>query len=105
MSAQGWRSASIGTLGIRGDLPRDMNISGLTTPDAVHLHQVLDQLSGHGVTTIAMEASSHGLDQFRLDGVRINVAGFTHLSRDHLDHHTDMETYFAAKARLLPKFW
>ena len=97
---QGWRSASIGTLGIRGDLPRDMNISGLTTPDAVHLHQVLDQLSGHGVTTIAMEASSHGLDQFRLDGVRINVAGFTHLSRDHLDHHTDMETYFAAKARL-----
>ena len=52
------------------------------------------------VTTITVAASSHELDQFRLDGVRINVAGFTHLSRDHLDHHADMDSYFAAEARL-----
>lgn len=97
---QGWRSASIGTLGIGGDTPREMRLSGLTTPDAIHLHQVLNQLADHDVTAVAMEASSHGLDQYRLDGVRVNVAGFTHLSRDHLDHHLDMESYFMAKARL-----
>jgi UDP-N-acetylmuramoyl-L-alanyl-D-glutamate--2,6-diaminopimelate ligase len=97
---QGWRCASIGTLGISGDTPPDMRLSGLTTPDAIHLHQVLDSLAEYDVTAIAMEASSHGLGQHRLDGVRINVAGFTHLSRDHLDHHADMESYFMAKARL-----
>ncbi|MGC6485634.1 MAG: UDP-N-acetylmuramoyl-L-alanyl-D-glutamate--2,6-diaminopimelate ligase [Candidatus Puniceispirillales bacterium] len=97
---QGWRAASIGTLGIRGDTPPGMRVSGLTTPDALDLHQVLDELAGHGVTAVAMEASSHGLEQHRLDGIRVHVAGFTHLSRDHLDHHPDMEAYFLAKARL-----
>ena len=97
---QGWRSASIGTLGIRGDMPDDLLASSLTTPDAFDLHRALTQLSKHDVATVAMEASSHGLEQHRLDGVRICVAGFTHLSRDHLDHHADMESYFAAKTRL-----
>lgn len=97
---QGWRSASIGTLGVRGDIPRDLEASPLTTPDALNLHRVLARLASHDVTTVAMEASSHGLEQHRLDGVRIAVAGFTNLSRDHLDHHPDMEAYFAAKSRL-----
>ncbi len=72
----------------------------LTTPDPVALHRSLDELAGEGVTHLAMEASSHGLDQHRLDGVRVAAGGFTNLSRDHLDYHPTLEAYLAAKLRL-----
>ena len=64
------------------------------------LHRSLDALAGEGVTHLAIEASSHGLDQYRLDGVRIAAAAFTNLSRDHLDYHPTIEAYLAAKLRL-----
>ena len=64
------------------------------------LHRSLDALAGEGVTHLAIEASSHGLDQFRLDGLRIAAAAFTNLSRDHLDYHPTIEAYLAAKLRL-----
>jgi UDP-N-acetylmuramoyl-L-alanyl-D-glutamate--2,6-diaminopimelate ligase len=72
----------------------------LTTPDPVALHRSLDALAGEGVTHLAMEASSHGLDQRRLDGVRVAAGAFTNLSRDHLDYHPTLEDYLAAKLRL-----
>ena len=72
----------------------------LTTPDPVALHASLAELADAGISHLAMEASSHGLDQHRLDGVRVTSAGFTNLSRDHLDYHGTMEAYLAAKARL-----
>src|SRR5690606_38272224 len=72
----------------------------LTTPDPVDLHRTLDLLAGEGVTHLALEASSHGIDQHRLDGVRIAAGGFTNLSRDHLDYHPTIEAYLAAKLRL-----
>ncbi len=64
------------------------------------LHQILADLAADGVDHLAMEASSHGLDQFRLDGVRVTAAGFTNLSRDHLDYHGTMEAYLQSKLRL-----
>lgn len=91
-------SASLGTLGVRA--PGLVRSGSLTTPDTVSLHAELADLAGAGVTHLAMEASSHGLDQFRLDGVKITAAAYTNLSRDHLDYHDSMESYFAAKARL-----
>lgn len=91
-------SASLGTLGV---VTNGVTRSGsLTTPDTVSLHAELADLAAVGVTHLAMEASSHGLDQYRLDGVRVTVAGYTNLSRDHLDYHETMDAYFAAKARL-----
>jgi UDP-N-acetylmuramoyl-L-alanyl-D-glutamate--2,6-diaminopimelate ligase len=91
-------AASLGTLGLAGP---GWSIPGsLTTPDPVSLHGMLADLKRRGVTHLAMEASSHGLDQFRLDGVRVSAAAFTNLSRDHLDYHREMRTYLAAKARL-----
>ena len=72
----------------------------MTTPDPVNLHRTLGQLARDGVTHVAMEASSHGLDQFRLDGVSVAAAAFTNLTRDHLDYHHDMESYWKAKRRL-----
>jgi len=72
----------------------------LTTPDPADLHKTLADLAGHGVDHLAIEASSHGLDQYRLDGVRTGLAAFTNLSRDHLDYHGDEATYLAAKRRL-----
>ncbi len=91
-------SASLGTLGIRA--PGMNRYGSLTTPDTVSLHAQLADLAAAGITHLAMEASSHGLDQYRLDGVHVNAAAYTNLSRDHLDYHTDMDDYFAAKARL-----
>lgn len=94
----GRAAASLGTIGLvtpAGDV-----YGSLTTPDPVTLHETLDRIAGEGVTHLAMEASSHGLDQRRLDGVRLVVAGFTNLSRDHLDYHPDLEAYLAAKLRL-----
>ena len=97
----GWRSASIGTLGIRGDgIENVAELSHLTTPDPVDLHQNLKRLSEAGVSNIAIEASSHGIEQDRLSGLKLVAAGFTNLSRDHLDHHQTMESYYKAKERL-----
>ncbi len=92
------QSASLGTLGIRA--PGVASYGSLTTPDTVSLHATLADLAAAEVTHLAMEASSHGLDQYRLDGVRVRAAGYTNLSRDHLDYHPDMESYFVAKSRL-----
>jgi UDP-N-acetylmuramoyl-L-alanyl-D-glutamate--2,6-diaminopimelate ligase len=97
-AALGFPAASIGTIGVVS--PRGEKYGSLTTPDPVELHRMLDQLAGEGVTHLALEASSHGLDQHRLDGVRIAAGAFTNLSRDHLDYHPTIEAYLAAKLRL-----
>nr|WP_268877959.1 UDP-N-acetylmuramoyl-L-alanyl-D-glutamate--2,6-diaminopimelate ligase [Algihabitans albus] len=94
----GRKAASLGTLGLTP--PRSDAPAALTTPDPVELHRCLAALAAEGIEALAMEASSHGLDQFRLDGVRLSAAAFTNLSRDHLDYHGSMEAYLAAKARL-----
>ncbi len=97
------RAASLGTLGL--DAP-DIDTAGvtdpgaLTTPDPVALHHCLNDLKRSGVDHLALEASSHGLDQYRLDGVRVTAAAFTNISRDHLDYHGTKEAYLAAKVRL-----
>ena len=94
----GFEAASVGTIGI---VSRETNVYGsLTTPDPVALHKALDELARAGVTHLAIEASSHGLDQKRLDGVRLAAGAFTNLSRDHLDYHATPEAYLAAKLRL-----
>jgi UDP-N-acetylmuramoyl-L-alanyl-D-glutamate--2,6-diaminopimelate ligase len=97
-SALGFSAASIGTIGIVS--PQGETYGSLTTPDPVALHRALDALAGDGVTHLAIEASSHGLDQFRLDGLRIAAGGFTNITRDHLDYHPSFEAYLAAKLRL-----
>jgi UDP-N-acetylmuramoyl-L-alanyl-D-glutamate--2,6-diaminopimelate ligase len=94
----GHQAASLGTIGLVQ--PNGSIYGGLTTPDPVALHRTLAELAGEGVTHLAFEASSHGLDQFRLDGVRLKAAAFTNLGRDHLDYHPTMEAYLAAKLRL-----
>jgi len=97
-SLLGHRAASIGTVGL---VTAGREVYGsLTTPDPVALHRTLSELAGEGITHLALEASSHGLDQHRLDGVRIAAGGFTNLSRDHLDYHPSAEAYRAAKQRL-----
>ncbi len=94
----GHQAASLGTIGV---VKPDGSLYGvLTTPDPVSLHRILAELAEEGVTHLAFEASSHGLDQHRLDGVRIKAAAFTNLGRDHLDYHPTMEAYLAAKLRL-----
>jgi UDP-N-acetylmuramoyl-L-alanyl-D-glutamate--2,6-diaminopimelate ligase len=97
-SALGHRAASIGTIGVVS--PSGETYGSLTTPDPVALHRSIDTLAGEGVTHLAIEASSHGLDQYRLDGLRIAAAGFTNITRDHLDYHPTFEAYLAAKLRL-----
>ncbi|MGJ8528146.1 UDP-N-acetylmuramoyl-L-alanyl-D-glutamate--2,6-diaminopimelate ligase [Maritalea sp.] len=94
----GVKGASIGTLGVT--VGGSTTGGELTTPDAMSLHQTLHQLKSGNVDHIAMEASSHGLDQRRLDGMEFKVVGFTNLSRDHLDYHQTMEAYHDAKLRL-----
>jgi UDP-N-acetylmuramoyl-L-alanyl-D-glutamate--2,6-diaminopimelate ligase len=94
----GHQAASIGTIGVVS--PKGEVYGSLTTPDPVDLHRTLDQLAAGGVTHHALEASSHGLDQHRLDGVRVTAGAFTNLSRDHLDYHPSIEAYLAAKMRL-----
>jgi UDP-N-acetylmuramoyl-L-alanyl-D-glutamate--2,6-diaminopimelate ligase len=91
-------SASIGTIGLVS--PKRTVYGSLTTPDPIALHRQLDEVARDGVTHLAFEASSHGLDQYRLDGVRIAAGGFTNLSRDHMDYHPDVAHYLAAKLRL-----
>ncbi|MCO4315969.1 UDP-N-acetylmuramoyl-L-alanyl-D-glutamate--2,6-diaminopimelate ligase [Phyllobacterium sp. 21LDTY02-6] len=101
----GFASASIGTTGVVS--PRREDYGSLTTPDPVELHRLLRELADEGVTHAAMEASSHGLDQRRLDGVVLSAGAFTNLGRDHMDYHATVEEYHAAKLRLftelLPK--
>jgi len=101
----GKKAGMIGTTGVTA--PGLVNYASLTTPDPVALHKLLDELAGLGVTHGSMEASSHGLDQRRLDGVRLTAAAFTNLGHDHLDYHTSLEDYLSAKLRLfkelLPK--
>ncbi len=97
-AAAGRRAASLGTLGVVA--PGWPAEAGLTTPDPVALAAVLARLAREGVEAAAIEASSHGLDQFRLDGVRLAAAGFSNLTRDHLDYHGGMDAYRAAKLRL-----
>lgn len=94
----GDQAAALGTTGVITSA--GATYGSLTTPDPVTLHQVIDRLAGDGITHLAMEASSHGLEQRRLDGVKLAAGAFTNLSRDHLDYHADMETYLAAKMRL-----
>jgi UDP-N-acetylmuramoyl-L-alanyl-D-glutamate--2,6-diaminopimelate ligase len=94
----GLAAASIGTTGVVAP-GRDV-YGSLTTPDPVDLHILLQDLADEAVTHCAMEASSHGLDQFRLDGVRLMAAGFTNLGRDHMDYHPTVEHYFNSKMRL-----
>ena len=103
LDGAGARAASIGTLGVlvgseAEPLPGG---GGLTTPGPVELQRVFRALRDRGVGSVAMEVSSHSLDQHRVEGVLFDVAAFTNLTRDHLDYHGTMERYFAAKARLL----
>lgn len=101
----GMTAASIGTTGV--EAPGRVEYGALTTPDPVELHRLLAELVEAGVTCAAMEASSHGLVQRRLDGVRLAAGAFTNLGRDHMDYHVDMADYHRAKMRLfdtlLPK--
>jgi UDP-N-acetylmuramoyl-L-alanyl-D-glutamate--2,6-diaminopimelate ligase len=97
-TALGLPAASIGTLGIVS--PGFTREAGLTTPDPVQLHADIATLAREGVTHLAIEASSHGLDQHRLDGLKLRAAAFTNLTHEHLDYHPTMDAYFAAKARL-----
>ncbi|WP_292327882.1 UDP-N-acetylmuramoyl-L-alanyl-D-glutamate--2,6-diaminopimelate ligase, partial [Mesorhizobium sp.] len=101
----GFAAASIGTTGVVA--PGRNEYGSLTTPDPVALHELLKELAEAGVTHASMEASSHGLDQRRLDGVKLAAGGFTNLGRDHMDYHPTVEDYHRAKLRLfdtlLPK--
>ena len=100
----GIKAASLGTLGLDApnivdhDWPKELR--ELTTPDPVLLHRTLIQLASYGVDRVALEASSHGLDQYRLHGVNVTEGGFTNLSRDHIDYHGSMASYLEAKLRL-----
>ena len=94
----GKSAASMGTLGAVG--PQGALDLGHTTPDPVAIHETLAALTRQGVTHCAMEASSHGLDQFRLDAVKLDAVAFTNFTQDHLDYHPTMEAYRAAKLRL-----
>ena len=94
----GLRAASLGTLGLEGDAALDA--PKLTTPDAVSLHRILEGLAGAGVGRLVLEASSHGLDQRRLEGVAFDAAAFSNLSRDHFDYHGSEAAYLTAKRRL-----
>ena len=96
----GHRAASVGTLGIV--MPEGTRYGALTTPDPVLLHRDLAMLADDGIDHLAVEASSHGLEQYRLDGLKLSAAAFTNLTRDHLDYHPTMAAYFKAKRRL---FW
>lgn len=101
MTALGVHSASIGTLGVVSDVSE--NVETLTTPDSITLHQILENLAKNGVDYVSMEASSIGLEQYRLDGLNIQVAGFTNFTQDHLDYHGSMEEYLKCKELLFTR--
>ena len=94
----GYRAASLGTVGVVG--PSGTQVLAHTTPDPIELHRILADLAKSGVTHLALEASSHGLEQRRVDGVRLAAGAFTNISRDHLDYHPSFEAYFNEKLRL-----
>ncbi|MCA8882882.1 MAG: UDP-N-acetylmuramoyl-L-alanyl-D-glutamate--2,6-diaminopimelate ligase [Rhodobacteraceae bacterium] len=96
----GRQACNLGTTGVEGAYEAPL---AHTTPDPLTLHRHLAAMAAGGVTHLAMEASSHGLDQKRLDGVRLAAAGFTNFSQDHLDYHADFDSYFAAKAGLFSR--
>ncbi|MGB5067172.1 MAG: UDP-N-acetylmuramoyl-L-alanyl-D-glutamate--2,6-diaminopimelate ligase [Albidovulum sp.] len=102
--ALGFKSANLGTMGVLGDFQAPL---AHTTPEPITLHTLLADMADAGITHAAMEASSHGLDQGRLDGVALKAAAFTNFSQDHLDYHAGFDDYFAAKAglfnRVLPE--
>lgn len=96
----GLQSASVGTIGVyRGD-GKKLHDSALTTPGAIHLHELLSELAQGGITHACIEASSHGLSQYRLHGVKLDAAAFTNIARDHMDYHKTEDDYFAAKAKI-----
>ncbi|MCX8501166.1 MAG: UDP-N-acetylmuramoyl-L-alanyl-D-glutamate--2,6-diaminopimelate ligase [Alphaproteobacteria bacterium] len=95
----GLKAASIGTLGIK-KTSRELPNPSLTTPDTITLHRILQELAHEGFTHVAIEASSHGLEQYRLDHIALTAGGYTNLTQDHLDYHQTMEKYFSAKSRL-----
>ncbi len=97
-TALGHNAASIGTIGVT--TAKEEIYGSLTTPDPIELHRTLDRLAGEGITHLAIEASSHGLDQHRLDGLRVAAGAFTNLTRDHMDYHATIQDYLAAKLRL-----
>jgi len=96
----GLEAVNLGTTGVEGAVRAPMTH---TTPDPITLHRLLAECAAQGVTHAAMEASSHGLAQARLDGVRLAAAGFTNITQDHLDYHPDIESYFTAKAGLFAR--
>ncbi|MEI4485949.1 UDP-N-acetylmuramoyl-L-alanyl-D-glutamate--2,6-diaminopimelate ligase [Frigidibacter sp. MR17.14] len=98
--AMGLRAANIGTMGVLGDFTAPVPH---TTPEPLTLHRILAEMAEIGVDHAAMEASSHGLDQKRLDGVRLKAGAFTNFSQDHLDYHASFDEYFAAKAGLFDR--
>lgn len=108
LGALGRKAASLGTIGLEVTpdvslapvLAQEAQLPKLTTPGAPAMHRLLNRLSDHGIDAFAFEASSHGLDQYRLHQVGVTVAAFTNLTQDHLDYHETMENYFQAKARL-----
>ncbi|MBT8409192.1 MAG: UDP-N-acetylmuramoyl-L-alanyl-D-glutamate--2,6-diaminopimelate ligase [Alphaproteobacteria bacterium] len=98
--AMGIEAVNIGTTGVEGSYSAPL---AHTTPEPITLHRILSQIANEGISHAAMEASSHGLEQRRLDGVRLSAAGFTNFSQDHLDYHDSFEAYFAAKAGLFDR--
>jgi UDP-N-acetylmuramoyl-L-alanyl-D-glutamate--2,6-diaminopimelate ligase len=97
-AALGHKAASLGTIGLI--TPGESRYGSLTSPDPVTLHKTLAELARDGITHLALEASSHGLDQHRLDGLVLRAAAFTNLGHDHLDYHPSVAAYLAAKLRL-----
>ena len=98
--AMGEPAVNLGTTGVEGDWSKPLNH---TTPEPITLHRTLAEIADQGIEHCAMEASSHGLDQRRLDGVRLTAAGFTNLTQDHLDYHGTMSAYRDAKAQLFAR--
>ncbi len=101
MKNLGYLAASIGTVGVVSDVAE--NTETLTTPDSVTLHRILRGLATKGVDYVSLEASSIGIEQYRLDGLKIKVAGFTNFTQDHLDYHLTMENYLQAKEQLFSR--
>lgn len=99
----GYKSAGLGTLGVRSDLNVKFS-SSLTSPEQITLNRLLADLSHHGCQNVALEASSHGIDQYRMFGIKLDVIAFTNFSQDHLDYHKTMEEYWNAKCKLFKEY-